>query len=358
MAIFKRGRVYWYHFWFTGEHIQESTHQGNPRVARQIEAAHKTALARGEAGIQERKPSPRFKDFASRFTEAIHTAKPATLEYYAEKLRRLKEYPPLASARLEEIHEGLIQEYVAKRKKEVSVASVNRELAVLRRGLRLAHEWKLINRVPRIRMLPGEKPREFVLSPQQEQLYLETAPQPLRDVAMLCLDTGLRIGEAAGLTWSTVNLEERFFDIHYGKSKNAVRRLFISPRVAGMLQSRVREHPLYVFPGRPLRRLNGDRKPFTVEALDKQHCALRRLLKLPEDFVIHGLRHTFGTRLGDEGTDAWTLKKIMGHSTVTVSERYIHPSQESVARAMDKLQKRHAPATISATVAKMQPVSC
>jgi hypothetical protein len=40
MAIFKRGRIYRYHFVFNGQHIQESTKQRNPRVARQIEAAH------------------------------------------------------------------------------------------------------------------------------------------------------------------------------------------------------------------------------------------------------------------------------------------------------------------------------
>jgi len=48
VSIFKRGNVYWYHFLFNGEHIQKSTKQGNPRTARQIEAAHKTALAKGE----------------------------------------------------------------------------------------------------------------------------------------------------------------------------------------------------------------------------------------------------------------------------------------------------------------------
>ena len=58
MSIFKRGAVYWYHFLFSGEHIQKSTKQGNPRVARQIEAAYKTSLAKGEVGIVERKKIP------------------------------------------------------------------------------------------------------------------------------------------------------------------------------------------------------------------------------------------------------------------------------------------------------------
>jgi hypothetical protein len=47
MAIFKRGRVYWYHFIFNGQHVQETTKQGNPRVARQMEAVHRTSLAKG-----------------------------------------------------------------------------------------------------------------------------------------------------------------------------------------------------------------------------------------------------------------------------------------------------------------------
>lgn len=51
MSIFKRGNVYWYNFLFNGERIQKSTKQGNPRIARQIEAAHRTALAKGERGL-------------------------------------------------------------------------------------------------------------------------------------------------------------------------------------------------------------------------------------------------------------------------------------------------------------------
>jgi len=63
MAVFKRGRIYWYHFIFNGEPIQESTKQGNPRVARQIEAAHRTALAKGEVGIHEKKQVPTLAAF-------------------------------------------------------------------------------------------------------------------------------------------------------------------------------------------------------------------------------------------------------------------------------------------------------
>ena len=287
----------------------------------------------------------------------INTVRPATLRYYSEKLRRLLEFAPLAAARLEQVEEELIQEYLIKRKREVSIASVNRELAVLRRLLRVAQEWKLIQRVPRIRMLPGEKPREFVLNPQQERLYLEMTRQPLKDVAVLCLDTGMRIGEALRLTWGDVNMLEGYLEVRFGKSKNATRRLYMSPRVTEMLKGRQGMHPVFVFPGRPLKRLNGEIRPFTVEAVDKHHSELRSVLKLPREFVIHSLRHSFGTRLGASGVDGFAIKKIMGHSTVRVSERYIHPSDDAVRLAFEKLQKQHQPATVSATLVERLSVS-
>jgi hypothetical protein len=46
MAIFKRGKIYWFHFLFEGQHIQESTKQSNRSAARQIESARRTALAK------------------------------------------------------------------------------------------------------------------------------------------------------------------------------------------------------------------------------------------------------------------------------------------------------------------------
>src|SRR5271167_2577908 len=106
MAIYKRGRLYWYSFIFNGMHIQESTKQGNPRTARQIEAAHRTSLAKGEVGITERKVVPMFSSFAQRFiahVETRHENKPQTVVFYASKLSRLLEFAPIASARIDRI---------------------------------------------------------------------------------------------------------------------------------------------------------------------------------------------------------------------------------------------------------------
>src|ERR1700736_6586079 len=54
-------------------------------------------------------------------------------------------------------------------------------------------------------------------------------------------------------------------------------------------------------------------------------------------FVLYSLRHTFLTRLGESGCDAWTLARIAGHSNVSMSSRYVHPSEDSILNAMSNL---------------------
>lgn len=71
-------------------------------------------------------------------------------------------------------------------------------------------------------------------------------------------------------------------------------------------------------------------------SLKKQHQRAQRLSKVPP-FVLYSLRHTFLTRLGESGCDAWTLARIAGHSSVGISSRYVHPSHDAVLSAMETL---------------------
>jgi integrase len=350
MAVYKRGDTYWYEFQFNGERIQESAQTSNKEVAKQIEAAHRVRLAKGEVGILERPAAPTFKEFAPRFEQAIETLnadKPLTVAFYKERMRRLMGYAPLTTRTLDAIDEELIEALKRKRSNQVSrlgrplsVASINRELATLRRLLHLAHEWKLINRIPKIRMFRGEVNREFVLSYEQEELYLHMAPQPLKDVALLILDTGARPGEACALEWRYVRLTPaagaRFGYIHIpgGKSKNAKRNLTLTPRVAEMLRDRKLTRggdETFVFPDK------AGTGSFLVSSLDHQHNEFCRVLGWDAEFVIHSLRHTMLTRLGESGTDAFHIMKIAGHSSVTVSQRYVHPSRESQETAIERM---------------------
>ncbi len=54
-------------------------------------------------------------------------------------------------------------------------------------------------------------------------------------------------------------------------------------------------------------------------------------------FVLYSLRHRFLTRLGQSGCDAWMLARIAGHSSIAISSRYVHPSEDKVFAALSKL---------------------
>jgi integrase len=214
---------------------------------------------------------------------------------------------------------------------------------MLRRLLRMAQEWKVLDRVPRIRLLRGERNREFVLSHKLQPKYLDAAPQPLRDVASLMLETGVRPGEAANLQWSDVYLQPAvrakfgYITIRHGKSKNAKRNLSPTARATEMLTARkVGSNSAWVFPGEK------PEAPILGTSLDHQHDDVRTALKLPQDFVIHSLRHTMLTRLGQAGADAFTTMRIAGHSSVTVSQRYVHPTPEGLERAFERLEDLNA----------------
>src|SRR5580658_3068498 len=100
MAVYKRGKVWWYKFTWNGEAIRESSKQTNKRVAEQIEAAHKTSLAKGEVGIRDKKPVPTLEQFMERdflpFVRTTKASKPNTVRFYENSVANLTAYSKLA----------------------------------------------------------------------------------------------------------------------------------------------------------------------------------------------------------------------------------------------------------------------
>jgi len=348
MSIYKRGNIFWYDFVFNGTRIQGSTKQANRRAAREIEAAKKTQLARGEVGIEERAPVPSFAAFAERFREEMkskHQAKPKTVTYYENGLNRLLLYPALRKANLAHVDEQLIAGYILWRRAQtktngttIKVATLNRELEVLRRMLRLALEWKLLGVIPKVTRQPGEEGRDRILTHNEEHAYLSVARQPLRDIAMVIVDTGLRPEEAFRMRWENVRLQPagdaRFGYIYnpFGKTKYARRNIPLSQRVKAILDMRQQPEG-WVFPAKT--------KSGHVESLKSQH---RRALKDSgaTPFVLYSLRHTMLTRLGEAGAEAFAIQKIAGHSSVLISQRYVHPTPEAIENAMGRLELYNA----------------
>jgi integrase len=131
--------------------------------------------------------------------------------------------------------------------------------------LRLAHQWRIIDRIPKIRLLRGERNREFVLSREQERIYLEFCPQLLHDAAVLMLDTGLGPAEALGLQWSDIRPDYR--QVREGKTRYRARSLSLTSRLRSMLEVRRRDSTSkFVFAG-------GSGKPPVAEFARASACA-------------------------------------------------------------------------------------
>jgi integrase len=339
--IYKRGRIYWYKFVWQGETIRESTKQGNDKVARQMEAAHRTSLAKGEVGIREKKPIPTLFEFCkTRFEPwcASATTPKTWRDFYRVGVLAIKGYTPMANLPLDEVTSEKIADFASHRQaRGLQVSSINSSLRILRRVLRVAVEWGELATAPKVRMLPGERHRERVLTVDEEARYLAAASKLLADVATVLVDTGLRPEECYRLAWDSitwVNGRNGTLLVTHGKTKAARRMLPMSPRVRALLETR------WEAAGRPLEGFvwpaptkSGHLEP---SSLKKQHANALRLSQVRR-FVLYTLRHTFLTRLGAAGCDVWTLARIAGHSSIGISARYVHPSEDAVLSAFSRL---------------------
>jgi integrase len=344
-VIYKRGGVYWFEFRFNGERIQRSTKQGNKNVARDIAAAYRTRLAKGEVGIEERNPIPRLSGFKQRFLDEIRIRRadhPETIQFYDCKYSGLLKYAPLAQARLDRIDEEMISAFTARMASDdYERSTINRHLATLKRALRLARKWKLIKGVPAIEMLSGENQREFVLSREQQRDYLDVCPEFLRNWAQFALETGMRRKELRELKWLDVHFEpvgdaqRGYVHVRGTKSKNSNRKLSLTVTARMVLESQQQISKCeYVFVSD-----QSHEKPASISAINHAHERTRDVLEMTTEFVPHSFRHTFGTRLGEAGADAFTIMRIMGHSSITVSQRYVHPTSGTMENAILGLER-------------------
>ncbi|MFN7542826.1 MAG: tyrosine-type recombinase/integrase [Acidobacteriota bacterium] len=372
MAVYKQdGSSNWsYKFMWHGQSIRRSTKQTNRRVAEQMEAAHKTQLAKGEVGIAERKPTTTLAAFATKeflpFVETTSAEKPRTVAFYRGTTANLLKFKKLASLPIDGITGDLIAEYVSQRQQtKAQTSTINRELATLRRMFSLCSEWNRTDkRLPKVRLMAGENQRDRVLSLAEEAAYLEAAnriaaqldedyaaaldgiratmrgQQPrkpdsflLRDVVLLLLDCGLRPEEVYRLKWEQV--QNGVVQIMTGKTRNAKRRIPMSQRAAAALEMRRSwVESEWVFPA------DAECGHIGPSTLKKQHAKALRLSSV-NPFVFYILRHTCLSRWAG-GLDPFLLKSLAGHGSIVTTQRYIHVSDEQSFAALEKVRGGHS----------------
>ena len=234
--------------------------------------------------------------------------------------------------------------------KGLSANSVNGIISVLQSSLKTAHLWGLTkdytaDKIKRPKLT--EKPVEcFSLAEQKkiEQAILNGKKDKMYGI-LLCLYSGLRIGELIALQWSDIDFTKGVLTVskscHDGKNGLIIdepkttnsRRLIPLPKQLIPLLKPIKKKSFSPFV------VSANGKPVSVRSYQRSFELLLKRLNIPHK-GFHSLRHTFATRALECGMDVKTLSEILGHKNPTVTlNRYAHSLMEHKADMMNRLGK-------------------
>jgi len=345
MALYKRpdSKFWWMKFHFDGEIVQQTTKCSNKRDAGTVESAYRTQLALGKIGIEPKKEIPNFEKAVEDFllwSKIEHALQPSTYKRYYFSCQTLKKYFGKAKAcRIEtkDIEKFIVWRCGQTSKKTgafITRETVNHELLTVKMIFNRLIESKILrdNPAQTVKRL-SENERQFhVLTFDEEKKYLLACPQPLQDVAIVMLETGMRCGEVYRLRRQDVYLDKGFLKVVKGKTKSSVRNVHLSEKAKEVLSYRINK-----FSGENLFPQGDKDFAKATDSLDKQHITTIR--KLGYKFRLYDCRHTFATSAVENGVDLLTLSQILGHSSLRMIVRYSHPSETFKADAIKRMEK-------------------
>lgn len=166
---------------------------------------------------------------------------------------------------------------------------------------------------------------------------LQEKDRTTHDLALLSLHTGLRMGEMVSLKWSHIDLDRgiiRVMDPKGGEGRAA----FMTEKLKAMFKAIKRGEPKdYVFTRKDGGALEEMPRLFFEVVAD---LGFNKGIADPRQKVVaHTLRHTFASWLVEAGVDLYTVKELMGHSVMAMTERYAHLSKGTLQNATKKLEQ-------------------
>jgi integrase len=275
---------------------------------------------------------PRLMPMVERYVEEVTPLKKGKSQerYRANQFRKTK----LADLQLDKITGEAMAQYRDERLKEVSPNTVRLELAFLSVVFEQCRkEWGLAvsNPVRQIRMPKPGKPRQRRLEAGEEEALLqacrESGAHYLQTFVVLAIETGMRFGELAGVTWVNLNLEKR--TIYLPDTKNgSPRTVPLSTRALNAIQMQPRSIDGRLFSAKP----GSIRSAFLI-ALSKAQGTQPDSRGFLRGLRFHDLRHEGVTRLFEKGLNPIEVGMVSGHKTLSMLQRYTHlRSEELVAK--------------------------
>jgi integrase len=327
VCIFRRSDVYHYDFVVNGKRYRGTTGQRTQLKARKIEQ-----ILMGEARfgrILDRK-APLLGELGRRFVDFVNASTgldPDTKRYYKNGWRMLTG-TRLLGIRISDLTNDDVD---ALGPTHGSAYNINNARRTLRRMFSKAVEWKLISSTPRI-VLAEEHARAAVFTPEQQERILKIAPQLLRDVTMLILDTGMRPDEVYRMRWENVLWTSGKIFVPSGKTPNARRFVPLSERCQTALLNRCAgKQDGWVFPSK--RSKSGHISPLPC---NRQFKKVREALSLGKEYVLYTARHSFGTEVMEKTGNPKLVMKVMGHADLDTTMRYVHPETDLVREVVNR----------------------
>jgi integrase len=343
MSLYKRpgSKYWWMKFTFDGEEVRQTTRCTNKRDAQTYESAFRTALALGNVGIEPRRTTPTFEKAADDFLawSKIPLGE-GTHQRYLYACLPLKQF--FGKTKVDKLDSQSVEKYVTWRKNQTSKKTgklmtrdtINRELIILKKILRRLVDSGVLRRnlATSVKSLPANDLSFHVITEKEEKAYLLACHQPLRDVAALILETGMRPIEVFLLRRADVLIERNYLQITKSKTRSSIRRVHLSDKAKAILKARIER-----FDGEFLFPQNDKDGAGPTKALNVFHR--RAINDLGFNFRLYDCRHTFATRALESGIDLLTLASLLGHANLKMVMRYAHPSEERKADAIRRMQK-------------------
>jgi integrase len=341
MTLRKRGGIWHYRFKLDRKEYSGATDlaatKQNMTKALEVEAEYRSALREGRRSTR-RILVRGFNDAAKEFLEWVeveHRQHPNSYRRIATSFASARQF--FGRQPVSMVDEGRIEAYKTWRVREHKVRDITlrHDLHALSKffGFAVKQRWTRDNPVRNV-SVPSEADavRIHVVTPDEEKQYFSRAAKnsDLHDLGRLIFNQGLRPDEVACLRRDDVDLERGQVHIRQGKSPAARRTLDLTSESRQILGRRLGGSSHWIFPsprkpGRHIARLNG--------AHDRL-CEKARKAGVALTFVLYDFRHTFATRLAQAGIDLATVAAILGHSSIRIVQRYVHPTAEHKRSAM------------------------
>jgi site-specific recombinase XerD len=240
-------------------------------------------------------------------------------------------------------------QYYLKQQRENCGASINRKIFTLRSygnflklyDLSSAHDLPFYD-VLKIRQ--GYRRRPHALTPQQIKLFFGTIDMNtvlgIRDYAVYALMylLGLRVGEIHALNIKNLDIENQKITV-IGKG-NKPRTLHMNDELIDILcrylAVRDQFHSSWLTPALFVSK-KGNRLAIRTMEDNFKKIFFYSSINVPFNVTCHTLRHSLATHLNEKDIDILVIQSILGHSSTRSTETYIHPSNDSIRRAMEKL---------------------